>query len=266
MRHKKDAKLFSMAGEKEVTRAILDSFFEDLKRYISSDVIVVGGGPSGLMAGKILAEHNKKVLIVERNNYLGGGFWIGGYFMNKLTLRAPSHKILQELDIPYHQYSQGLYVADGPLACSKLISRTCEAGCKILSLTLFEDLVLKEKNRVAGAVVNWTPIENLPKGLASLDPIALESKILIDATGHGAFAIRKLEERGLMKIAGCGAMWIEESEDLIVKYTQEVHPGLIAVGMAVSATYGLPRMGPTFGSMLLSGKKGAEIAIKKLAK
>ncbi len=266
MKAKKETRLFSRAGEKEVTRAIVDSFFEELKRYISSDVIIVGGGPSGLMAGKILAEKGKRVLIIERNNYLGGGFWIGGYFMNKLTLRAPSQKILEELEIPYHKYSQGLYVADGPLACSKLISRTCEAGCKILSLTSFEDLVLREKNRVAGAVVNWTPIENLPKGLASLDPIALESKILIDATGHGAFAIRKLEERGLIKISGCGAMWIEESEDLVVKYTQEVHPGLIAVGMAVSATYGLPRMGPTFGSMLLSGKKGAEIAIKKLAK
>ena len=34
--------------------------------------------------------------------------------------------------------------------------------------------------------------------------------------------------------------------------------------MSVTETYGLARMGPTFGSMLYSGKKAAEIVAEKL--
>jgi thiamine thiazole synthase len=104
----------------------------------------------------------------------------------------------------------------------------------------------------------------LPREITCVDPIALESRVVIDATGHEAQVVKKLEERGLIKTRGCGAMWVERSEDLVVEHTGEVHPGLIATGMAVSTTYGLPRMGPTFGAMLLSGEAAAEVALEKL--
>ena len=256
--------IFAPVSEAEVTRAIVGEFSKEFQEYVESDCLIIGAGPSGLMMGKELAAQGKKVLIVERNNYLGGGFWIGGYLMNKLTVRSPGEKILRELDIPFKEVSKGLLVADGPYACSKLIAAACEAGVKFANMTVFEDVVLREENQVAGAVINWTPVQALPRQITCVDPVAMETKILVDATGHDACVVRKMEERNLIKVPGFGAMWVAKSEDLIVEHTGEVLPGLIVVGMAVSTTYGLPRMGPTFGAMLLSGKRGAEIVLEKL--
>ncbi len=141
---------FSAVGEKEITRAIVSEFAEQFQAYVESDVVIIGAGPSGLVAGRKLAMAGAKVLIVERNNYLGGGFWIGGYLMNKVTIRHPGERVLDELSIPYKEVSDGLFVADGPHACSKLIAATCDAGVKFANMTVFEDLVLREDGRVCG--------------------------------------------------------------------------------------------------------------------
>lgn len=254
---------FSPVGEKEITRAIISEFTKQFLEYVESDCIIIGGGPSGLVAGRNLAKAGKKVLIVERNNYLGGGFWVGGYLMNKVTVRHPGERVLDELGVPYKTISEGLVVADAPHACSRLIASACDSGVKIANMTMLEDLVVKEE-RVCGAVINWSPIAALPKEIAALDPVAIEAPVVIDATGHDARAVKKLEERGLIQTKGEGALWIEKSEDLIVEYTGEAYPGLIVTGMAVGTVYGLPRMGPTFGSMLISGEVAAKVALEKL--
>ncbi|UCE74732.1 MAG: thiazole biosynthesis protein [Methanomassiliicoccales archaeon] len=258
--------IFEKTTESQVTKAIVENFSKQFIEYCESDVIIVGAGPSGLMAARELALKGIKTLLIERNNYLGGGFWIGGYLMNKVTIRAPAQEILEELGIPFKKETEGLYVADGPHACSRLIAAACDAGAKTLNMTKFDDLVLYEENRVGGVVVNWTPVSALPREITCVDPIALEGKVVIDGTGHDAWVVKSLEERGLIKTRGCNPMWVDRSEEMVVEYTSEVHSGLIVIGMAVATTFGLPRMGPTFGGMLLSGRKGAEIAYEKLQK
>ncbi len=254
---------FAPASEKEITRAIVSEFAKDFERYVESEVIIIGGGPSGLMAAKELASMDVKVLLIERNNYLGGGFWLGGFLMNKITVRSPAEEILDELGVPYEEYSEGLFVSDATHACAKLIASACDSGAKILNMVSLEDVVLHNEH-VCGVVVNWTAVTTLPPPIACVDPVSLESQLVIDATGHEAAVVKKLEARKLVKTRGEGAMWVDASEKLVVEHTSEFYPGLIVTGMAVATAFGLPRMGPTFGAMLLSGKKAAEIALETL--
>jgi thiamine thiazole synthase len=171
--------------------------------------------------------------------------------------------IWDELGVPYRKMGNGLYATWGPHACSKLIAATCDAGVRFLQLTKFDDLILKN-GRVGGVVINWMPVSALPRNVTCVDPVALESKIVIDASGHDSVAVRRLMDRGYVNWKGMDPMWVDGGEDEVVKKTGEVFPGLIAAGMSVTETFGLARMGPTFGSMLLSGIKAAEIAQSKI--
>ncbi len=259
----KSDKIFTDVREVEITRAIANEFHDVLIDRAESDVIIIGAGPAGLTASRELSNRGFKVLVIEQNNYLGGGYWLGGYMMNPVTVREPAQKIWDELGVPYKKVMEGLYITPGPHAVSKLIAGACDAGVKFLNLTKFDDLVLKN-NRVAGIVVNWMPVSALPRNITCVDPVAFEAKIIIDASGHDSVAVKRLVDRGLVDWKGMNPMFVNEGEEHVVEKTGEVYPGLIAAGMSVTETHGLARMGPTFGSMLFSGKRAAEIAAEKI--
>ncbi len=259
----KPKKIFTDVREVDITRAIATEFNSVLLDRADSDVIIIGAGPAGLTASRELSSMGFKVLVIEQNNYLGGGYWLGGYMMNPVTVREPAQRIWDELGVPYKKVAEGLYLTPGPHAVSKLIAGACDAGVKFLNLTKFDDLVLKN-GRVAGIVVNWMPVSALPRNITCVDPVALEARVIIDASGHDSVAVKRLVDRGLVDWKGMNPMFVAEGEDQVVEKTGEVFPGLIAAGMSVTETHGLARMGPTFGSMLYSGKKAAEIAALKI--
>src|SRR5438034_5914557 len=114
--------IFGESSEAEVTRAILAGFTRDLGEYASTEVIIVGGGPSGLVAARELALNGVKNVVIERNNYIGGGFWIGGYLMDTVILRAPAQKYPDDIGSRYKKYSENRHGTPGPPPRSKPIA------------------------------------------------------------------------------------------------------------------------------------------------
>ena len=253
--------------ERDVTRHIAREFYKEFDQCIESDVIIVGGGPSGLVCAHDLAAKGVRTLLLEQGLSLGGGFWSGGYLMNKATLCEPANEILETMGVPCKPIKEcaGMTIVDPPHATARLIAAAYEAGAKVMNLTKVVDLILRDKGVIEGVVVNNTTVEMAGHDIIHVDPIALESKIVVDATGHDAVIVELLNKRGLYKtVPGNGAMWVARSEAMVIENTREVFPGCFITGLAVAAVDGSPRMGPAFGSMLLSGRRAAELVHRKL--
>ncbi|WP_010477803.1 sulfide-dependent adenosine diphosphate thiazole synthase [Thermococcus zilligii] len=247
--------------EAEISRAIVEAYFNDLLENLSLDVAIVGAGPSGMVAGYYLAKNGAKVAIFEKKLSIGGGIWGGAMGFNRVVVQEEAREILDEFGIGYRPFRDGLYVADAIEMATTLASRAVKAGVKVFNMVEVEDLVVKE-NRVAGIVINWTPVKMT--GL-HVDPLTVEARFVVDSTGHGAQISGHLLKRGLIeRIPGEGPMWAEKGEELTVKHTGEAFPGLYVTGMAANALAGAPRMGPIFGGMLLSGRKAAFEILQKL--
>ena len=236
-------------------------YFDMLESSVDSDVIIVGGGPSGLVAGYTLAEQGKKVTIMEKRMSPGGGIWGGGKGFNKVVLEREVSDILAEIDIKANELD-GYLVVPSVLLAAALIKKTVDSGVTLLNLFSIEDIYFNENREVAGVVANDTAYKmtNL-----HVDPLTFTSRIVMDSTGHEAVVLNCLARRGIVQIKGEDTMNAQLGEEGVVEGTREVYPGLIITGMACAQFHGTPRMGPIFGGMLLSGKKAAKIAQEKLS-
>lgn len=238
--------------EKRITGAIVGRFFEEFPYQM--DVAIAGAGPSGMVAAYYLAKAGKDVVIFERRLSIGGGIWGGGMGYPIVAFQQEALPLLEEFGIRTKE-KEGIYTANSVELATKLASRAMGAGVRIMNGYGIEDLTIKE-GKICGVVINSSAIE-----IAGLhvDPLAIDCKVAIDATGHDAQLCKMLEKRGLLEIRGQGPMWVDEAERFVVENVKEVFPGLYITGMSVDAVLGGPRMGPIFGGMLLSGKRVAEL-------
>jgi len=251
----------------QISRAIISNFQQKLLDNLTTDVAIVGAGPSSLVAAYYLAKAGKKVAIFEKKLAPGGGMWGGGMMFNEIVVQKEAKKILDEFGIRCREAEKGYFTADSVEAVSSLCYKAVHAGVTLFNLVTAVD-VMFQKGRVTGLVINWTPVDHT--GL-HVDPLTVRSRFVIDASGHPSEVARILQDKMNVKlktrtgrIMGEKSMWADMAEEVIMKNTKEVYPGVYVCGMAANAVFGAPRMGPIFGGMLLSGKKVAEILLKKL--
>jgi thiazole biosynthesis enzyme len=253
-----------------ISKAITESFMKSFIDAMEVDVAIAGAGPSGMTAAYYLAKMGVKTAIFERNLRVGGGMPGGGMMFNRIVVQDEGKNILDEFEVQTTEYQKGYYIADSLETVSTICSKAIKAGAKIFNLIGVEDVLIREDDRIAGLVLNWSAAS-----LAKLhvDPLSIRSKMVIDATGHESDICRIVERKigAVLRtktggVMGEKSMWAEVGEKMLLENTKEVYPGLMVAGMAANAVFGSPRMGAIFGGMLLSGKKAADIAAQIVLK
>ncbi len=240
--------------ESDISRVIIEQYTKTLLDHLQNDVVIIGSGPSGLIAAYYLAKKGIKTAVFEKRLSIGGGIWGGaaGYTVAAVEDRD----ILEELEIRTQEH-RGMQVIDAVEFATGLGYRAVQSGAKVFTLLEFEDVILKD-GKVSGVVLKNATISmaNLP-----VDPFCVEAKCVIDATGHQAEVVavlqRKIKDFPIREI-GEGPLDVATSEQQVVEQTGEIYPGVYLTGMSVCSAYQIPRMGPIFGGMLKSGKKTAE--------
>ena len=253
--------------EREVSLGIVDSYLNKFKENLDVDVAIVGGGPSGLVAGYYLASYGKKVALFERKLAPGGGMWGGAMMFNQIMVQKDAQYILDELGISYVSRNEH-FMVDSVESTAALIYKATQAGVKVFNCISFEDVVIKE-DQVAGIVINWAPVKR--EGM-HVDPLIVTARSVLEGTGHDCEVAHTVARKNNVKlltesgeVAGEKSLSIVEAERTTIENSKQIYPGLYVSGMAANAVAGNYRMGPVFGGMLLSGKKVADMMNKELS-
>ncbi|PPS07416.1 hypothetical protein GOBAR_AA13225 [Gossypium barbadense] len=273
---------FDPIKESIVSREMTRRYMMDMIIYADTDVVVVGAGSAGLSCAYELSKNpSVQIAIVEQSVSPGGGAWLGGQLFSAMGLeivsnsmfiqvvRKPAHRFLDELAIEYDEQDDYVVIKHAALFTSTIMSKLlARPNVKLFNAVAAEDLIVKE-GRVGGVVTNWALVSMNHDTQSCMDPNVMEAKVVVSSCGHdgpfGATGVKRLKSIGMIdSVPGMKALDMNTAEDAIVRLTREIVPGMIVTGMEVAEIDGSPRMGPTFGAMMISGQKAAHLALKSL--
>lgn len=253
-----------------MAREMTRRYMTDMITHADTDVVIVGAGSAGLSCAYELSKNpDVKVAIVEQSVSPGGGAWLGGQLFSAMVVRKPAHRFLDEIGVAYDELENYVVIKHAALFTSTIMSKLlARPNVKLFNAVAAEDLIIKE-GRVSGVVTNWALVSMNHNTQSCMDPNVMEAKVVVSSCGHdgpfGATGVKRLKSVGMIdSVPGMKCLDMNTAEDAIVKFTREVVPGMIVTGMEVAEIDGSPRMGPTFGAMMVSGQKAAHLALKAL--
>lgn len=155
------------------------------------DILVVGGGPAGIMAALAAAENGNRVMLVESRSFVGGNLAIGlpvlgflGRKGNQIIRGLPQRfidRLIERGAASDHRPCQlhvSLTIIDPEEAKTVALEMLQEAGVEILMYTFCTD-VIKEGNALKGVIIE-----------SKAGRQAILSRVVIDCTGDGDVAFK----------------------------------------------------------------------------
>jgi hypothetical protein len=156
-----------------------------------ADVLVVGGGPAGIMAALAAAESGRRVALVESRGHVGGNLTLGlpilGFLSQKkeLIIKGLPQKFMGRLKArgaasdhqpcPLHV---SLTIVDPEIIKTEALNMLLEAGVEILLHTMFADAIV-EDGKIKGCIFQG-------KGRRE----AILAGQVVDCTGDGDVAFQ----------------------------------------------------------------------------
>ncbi|KAJ6793362.1 putative thiamine thiazole synthase 2, chloroplastic [Iris pallida] len=247
-------------------------YMTDMITYADTDVVIVGAGSAGLScAYELSKDPSINIAIVEQSVSPGGGAWLGGQLFSAMIVRKPAHLFLDELEIAYDEQEDYVVIKHAALFTSTIMSRLlARPNVKLFKRRRRRGPHHQEREGRRGRH-HWALVSMNHDTQSCMDPNVMEARVVVSSCGHdgpfGATGVKRLKSVGMIDaVPGMKALDMNTAEDEIVRLTREVVPGMIVTGMEVAEIDGSPRMGPTFGAMMISGQKAAQLALKALGR